>query len=104
MLPEMLNGSTHDQKAPVSQFYLENLTVIVLAPEPEIPFLPEAQARDHRIDAQLFFVIGMPANAVIPVAVTVEQHGIEPVSGCCNDHVPELYQQRRPWLRTQFQS
>ena len=49
--------------------------------------------------AQLRLVVAMPAHAVRPIAIEIEEGTIEPLPGLCHDSVAESGEGWKPGLR-----
>ena len=68
-----------------------------LVPEMEPAFLTKRQTGNNRIFAQHILVIGMPCNAVAPVAILVQQNRVERRIGFFFDQFTKWHDNFRKW-------
>lgn len=79
MLPKALKCRLHQQQAAAGQDQVTGFPA-AFVPERQRPGRAETQRGNQGRLAQFRFVVGMPADKIIAVAVTINQHRIKSIS------------------------
>ncbi len=66
---------------------------------------PQAYGSDRRVESHRWFIVGMPADAVLAIAVLIADDNAEFVASQCSDSVPQVSQmvQVRGFKNTLFE-
>jgi hypothetical protein len=78
VFPKMLHGTCHQQERAMGQRDLRFFKVLPeLMTNMKRPGLAKADRSNGGVAAELFFVIAMPTDAVVPIAIKIKQHAVE---------------------------
>ena len=93
--PVVLGGAFHHQKGAVPELAL-SLFGLQAVFKTKAPRRPKTERGDHRVPAERFFIIAMPAHALRAVCVGIEQAGVKHSAANLLDQGFELSKFRRP--------